>query len=108
MFRSIERRKYDEALRRAGIAAKLESRLRDFARTHGGRYVLYGSLAKGEARYDSDVDLLIDFPEAFEAEAWRLAEALCAEMKIESDIKPMAWCTEPFQRRVLAESRIIA
>ncbi len=49
------------------------------ARRHGGRYLLYGSLARGEARRDSDVDLLVDFPAEFEAEAWRQAEDACAE-----------------------------
>jgi predicted nucleotidyltransferase len=108
MYRSIERRKSDEARRRAEIPAALEARLGDFARRRGGRYVLYGSLARGEARHDSDVDLLVDFPPEFEAEAWRLAEDACAELKIESDIKPLGWCAPAFGARVLASAKIIA
>jgi predicted nucleotidyltransferase len=108
MYRSIDRRKHDEARRLADVPTLLKSRLGEFARTHGGRYVLYGSLARGEARHDSDVDLLVDFPEEFEAEAWRLAEDLCFEMKIKLDIKPLGWCTETFRAKVLPTAKIIA
>jgi predicted nucleotidyltransferase len=108
MFRSIERRTSDEANRRASVPAALEARLGEFARRRGGRYLLFGSLARGEARHDSDVDLLLDFPDEFEADAWRLAEEACASLKIESDIKPLAWCSEAFRERALSEARIIA
>jgi hypothetical protein len=52
--------------------------------------------------------LLVEFPPEFEPEAWRLAEDACAEMKIESDIKPFGWCMEAFRERILLEARIIA
>ncbi|WP_376100065.1 nucleotidyltransferase family protein [Roseomonas sp. CCTCC AB2023176] len=29
----------------------------------GGRYLLFGSAARGEMRHDSDVDILLDFPD---------------------------------------------
>jgi predicted nucleotidyltransferase len=108
MYRSIEQRKHDEARRRAGVPTALEARLCEFARRHEGRYVLYGSLARSEARWDSDVDLLVDFPPEFEAEAWRLAEEACAAMNIESDIKPLAWCTQAFREKALSAAKIIA
>ena len=107
MYRSIESRKRDEARRRAEVPAALEARLGEFARRRGGRYLLYGSLARGQARRDSDVDLLVDFPPEFEAEAWRLAEDACAALKIESDIKPLAWCAKAFRDKVVPGARII-
>jgi predicted nucleotidyltransferase len=107
MYKSIETRKREESLRRNGLADILADRLLSYARKRGGRYVLYGSLARREARYDSDADLLVDFPPKFEGEAWRMAEDLCAELRIEHDIKPIAWCDKSFVERILPRARII-
>src|SRR5271170_6357636 len=101
MYPSIESRKRAEAERRGRVATVLADRLSTFASDHGGRFILYGSLARGEARYDSDVDLLIDFPPAFEGAAWRTAEDLCSRVNIELDIKPVAWSDPGFLAKVL-------
>ncbi|MGN6549902.1 MAG: hypothetical protein ACTHJ3_08430, partial [Pararhizobium sp.] len=66
-----------------------------------------GSLANGRARFDSDVDLLLDFPQESVGEAWRLAEDLCAGLAIELDIKPLAWCDPTFAAKVMVSARII-
>jgi predicted nucleotidyltransferase len=107
MYRSIEQRKADEAARRAGAPDRLRAELEDFARRRGGRYILYGSLARGEARYDSDIDLLVDFPAEHEPEAWSLAERVCAEIGIESDIRPLGWCKKTFLDRALRTTKVI-
>jgi predicted nucleotidyltransferase len=107
MYKSIETRKRDESMRRNGLADILADRLLPYARERGGRYVLYGSLARKQARYDSDADLLVDFPSEFESEAWRMAEELCAELRIEHDIKPIAWCDTSFVGRIMPRARII-
>lgn len=107
MYQTVEMRKHAETRRRASIPGLLSERLADFAREKGGRYILFGSLAEGRARFDSDVDLLLDFPTVSEGEAWRLAESLCAELRIELDIKPLAWCDPKFIRRIARTARII-
>jgi predicted nucleotidyltransferase len=107
LHRSIEQRKSDEAARRAAIPLMLKVRLEDFARRCRGRYLIYGSLARGAARYDSDIDILVDFPPEFEAEAWRRIEKACAEERIESDIVPLAWRHTSFLERALKEVEII-
>jgi predicted nucleotidyltransferase len=107
MYRSIESRKSEEAGRRGQVAAILAARLSSFAVQNRGRYILYGSLARGEARHDSDVDLLIDFPNNSEAEAWRLAEDVCADLNVECDIKPLAWCDPKFVARIWPHARIL-
>jgi predicted nucleotidyltransferase len=107
MYRTIEMRKKAEAARRAGVADILCARLSGFARGKGGRFILYGSLASGRARFDSDVDLLLDFPAKSEGEAWRLAEDVCAELRVDLDIKPLAWCDPDFAARLLPKARII-
>lgn len=107
MYRSIAQRKKDEAERRARGVDAMSRRLESFARDKGGRYLLYGSAARGQIRHDSDVDLLLDFPADWEAEAWRLAEDLSADLGVDADIKPLGWCEGDFAEKVLQEARII-
>ncbi|GJD57710.1 nucleotidyltransferase domain-containing protein [Methylobacterium dankookense] len=108
MIRTLRDRKRDEARRRTEAVAVLSERLRRHAREAGGRYLLYGSAGRGAMRFDSDVDLLVDFPAEAEAAAWRFAEAACAAEGIAADIRPIAWCTEPFRAQILPEARILA
>jgi predicted nucleotidyltransferase len=107
MYKTLEARKRDESDRRNRAADILAERLAPYAQEKGGRYILYGSLARREARFDSDADLLLDFPPQFEGEAWRLAESLCTELGIEDDIKPVSWCDPQFVSRVMPRARII-
>lgn len=107
MYKTIETRKRDESTRRANLVDVLSDRLCRYAKEKGGRFILFGSLARGEARFDSDVDLIIDFPPEWEGEAWRLAEDLCADLKIEADIQPLAWCEPKFVSRIMAEAKVI-
>ena len=75
--------------------------LSDYARAHGGRFLLYGSAARGDLRHDSDIDLLVDFPETAQSAAWAFAEQACWDRGLEPDIRPLAWCSEPFRAHVL-------
>ena len=102
MYRTLDQRKREAAARRAAAPEALRARLEAFAREHQGRYLIYGSLARGEARYDSDIDILLDFPEASQAEAWRRAEEACAALDIDYDIMPLSWARERFLERALA------
>jgi predicted nucleotidyltransferase len=76
--------------------ATLRNRLCEYARAHGGRFLLYGSAARGELRFDSDIDVLIDFPEDRLSAAWRFAEDLCRELDLKADLCPLAWCRDDF------------
>ncbi|MGP9819793.1 nucleotidyltransferase family protein [Salinarimonas sp. NSM] len=96
-------RKAREAGRRAAAVAAVSSRLAAFARANGGRYLLYGSAARGAMRHDSDLDLLVDFPAALHADAWRFAEDACARARLPADIRPLAWCSERFRAHVAAD-----
>ena len=95
----------------AGVAAKvaaldeLRRTLGDRARGLGGRYLLYGSAARGELRWDSDVDLLLDFFGDDTEAAWEFAEDECARLGLEGDIRPIAMCERRFLDHVLPEAR---
>jgi hypothetical protein len=52
------------------------------------------------------IDILVDFPPEFEAEAWRRLEMVCAEERIGSDIKPLAWCNRASLERALRDAGI--
>ena len=49
-----------EAARRREAVTALKVDLAAYARTHGGRFLLFGSAARGTMRYDSDVDILVE------------------------------------------------
>jgi hypothetical protein len=76
-----------------------------YARRHGGRYIVHESSARNALRHDSDLDLLVDFPEAALADAWRFAEAACGRRDVPFDIMPLSWCSEGFLRRIASTAR---
>ena len=106
-YRTIDQRKRDEAGRRDLAVHVLSERLRQYAWSKGGRFLLYGSTARGETRFDSDIDLLLDFPADLEVDAWRFAEEVCAAYGMEADIKPLAWCTPQFAAQVPMQAVVL-
>lgn len=81
-------------------------RLRTYAREAGGRFIVFGSSAAGRMRYDSDLDVLIDFEPGRTAEAWTFAEGLCAEHGLEPDFKDVATTSPGFVEKA-ARSGIV-
>lgn len=65
----------------------LKSRLRDYASTHGGRYLLFGSAARGTMWAGSDVDLIACFDRDTQQAAIRFAELQCADLNLPLDIR---------------------
>ena len=100
-------RKAREAARRADAVEAVAARLASYARSQGGRYLIYGSAAGGAMRFDSDLDILVDFPPALHAEAWRFAEEACAAERLPADIRPLEWCSERFVAHVSREWRVV-
>ena len=54
---------------RASAVRAISEHLHQYARSKGGRFPLSGSTARGETGFDSDIDLLLDFPAHLEADA---------------------------------------
>lgn len=99
-YPTLAERKAAEIARRREAVRALRERLSAHARARGGRYLLYGSAARDALRYDSDVDLLVDFPEALQSDAWRFAEEAAEALGVPADIRPLAWCSERFLAHV--------
>jgi predicted nucleotidyltransferase len=105
---TLKERKATEEERLRGGVAELRDALAAYAREHDGRYLLFGSAARGEMRYDSDVDILVDFPPDALDEAWNFAERACWNRKLEPDIIPFAWCKGRFRDRVTRDLQVVA
>ena len=48
-----------------------------YACSQGGRFILFGSAARGTPHDESDVDILVDFPGSSSTPACAFAEARC-------------------------------
>ena len=96
--RRVERRKS------AVAAARVE--LLNHAREHGGRYVLFGSVARGEDRPDSDVDVMVDFP-GREAAAGNDAEIICARNGLKPDVWLKRYVGDELMARIRREGVVL-
>ncbi len=104
--RTLAERRAAEAAAKVAAVHELRRTLGERAQEIGGRYVLYGSAARGELRWNSDVDLLLDFPDGdATTAAWGFAEDECARLGLDYDIRPLAWCEPRFLDHVLPGAR---
>lgn len=101
---TLAERKAAEATRRQHAVAELRRALDAYARAHGGRFLLFGSAARGQMRYDSDVDILVEFPPDQQAAAWNFAERACWDRRLSPDLTTPDWCTEDFLALVRPET----
>lgn len=80
-----ERKSTKLAALNAAVAAVREA-LSAYGRERSGRFIVFGSLARGEARFNSDLDLMIDFPSDGERAALAFAEEVCIRHGISPDL----------------------
>jgi hypothetical protein len=107
-FVTLTEHKKAEAARRQAAVEDLRAALTDYARAHGGRFLLFGSAARGAMRYHSDVDILVDFAGEALDDAWVFAERACWDRKLEPDIIPYRWCREKFLSRIAPDLKVLA
>ncbi len=93
---TVSERKAAERARRMAAVAALRARLAAYAAAQGGRFLLYGSAARGTMRHDSDVDVLVDFPPEAKAAAWEFVEDLGRELRVPVDVNYADWCSAGF------------
>ena len=87
--------------------ARLRAELAAYGEAHGGRFLIYGSVVTGRLHYDSDVDLLVDFPATAVSDAVDFVEEACARLKLKADVQPKAWCKEAFLSRIMPQTQAI-
>jgi hypothetical protein len=104
---TLPERKAAEAARRQRAVAELRRALDAYARAHGGRFLLFGSAASGDMRFDSDVDILVEFPPDRQVAAWNFAERACWDRRLTPDIMASSWCTEDFLALVRPEAEVL-
>lgn len=100
------------ARRLADVEAELDAAIRDrrepllrrldaASRGRPWTYVLFGSLARGDARRHSDADILIRLAAPLDAagrrQAWRAAEDACLDLGLRPDI----WFEDEVKRAIL-------
>ena len=106
---AIAERKAAEATRRQRAVAELRCVLDAYARAHGGRFLLFGSAARGQMRYDSDVDILVEFPPDQHAAAWNFAERQPAGTGASGPRRreASAWCRDDFLALVRPKAEVL-
>lgn len=97
-----------EAARRQQAVAALKPALTAYARAHNGRFWLYGSAARGDMRYHSDVDILVDFAPDQDAGAWEFAERACFDRRLTPDLTRRVWCRQAFLDHIMADAELQA
>lgn len=105
---TLSARKAAEAARRKRGADAAVGELARYARAHGGRFIVFGSFVTDSMRFDSDLDLLVDFPEDRSGEAWRFAEAVCARLGVPVDLHDAGTTKPAFVARVLARGLVLS
>jgi predicted nucleotidyltransferase len=87
--------------------AILRRELVDYARRHGGRFIVYGSAASGRFHFESDIDILVDFDDESLGPALDFVERECARLRLTADVQPKSWCTAEFVQRIAPNSLVL-
>ncbi len=93
---TLPERKRRAAVSRDAAAKRIMDRLSSYAARYSGRFLVFGSAARGDMRHDSDIDILVDFPPDQELDAVMFAEKACSGESLPCDVLPFATRTPEF------------
>ena len=99
-FLTVSQRKSHDCARRRDAAGAIMAELASYAEAKGGRFLIFGSVAKGRMTNQSDIDVLIDFPPETEPEAWQFVEQACRRHGLSGDIYSVSTTKHEFIDRV--------
>jgi predicted nucleotidyltransferase len=104
---TLEERKRARAEEIRASFACLRDELTEYGRSHGGRFWVYGSATTDRLRFDSDIDILVDFDAASTAAALDFVEGACARLRLKFDVQPKKWCSAAFISRIAPTALIL-
>ena len=85
---------------RVAAARDVMAEAREFEATGVGRFYLFGSAATDLRKYDSDFDIVVDFPLALEMEAAEFVEQACLRRQLPCDVLLKSRASERFLNRI--------
>jgi predicted nucleotidyltransferase len=97
---TIAERKARETARRRAAADLVMSEMRAFGTEHGGRFLIFGSAAEDRMKFDSDLDVVVDFPAERELEAYDFVEDACRRQDLPADIHLKSTSSSGFLDRI--------
>jgi predicted nucleotidyltransferase len=101
---TVAERKDREAARRRAAADAVMSDLRAFGAARGGRFLVFGSAAKDRMDFDSDLDVVIDFPIDDEIEAIDFVESTCRKRDLPADVHIKSRSSDRFIEAIRKEA----
>lgn len=97
---TVAERKSRETARRRAAADLIMSEMRTFGAARGGRFLIFGSAAEGRMKFDSDLDVVVDFPADMESEAIEFVEDACRKQDLPADIHLKSRSSGRFLNRI--------
>lgn len=96
VWQTLSEIKLAEVARISAGLVVLKKELLLYAKAHTGSFLIFGSAARGDYRYNSDVDILVDFSGDEESDAWHFAEDCCHRLGLKPDVRPKSLCEQRF------------
>jgi predicted nucleotidyltransferase len=97
---TVPERKAREAARRRTAASVVMAELKTYAVEHGGRFLVFGSVAEDRMSFQSDFDVVVDFPADRENDAIDFVEDLCRAQDLPADVHPKSLASDRFLARI--------
>ena len=97
---TVAERKSRETARRRAAVDLVMSEMRTFGAARGGRFLIFGSAAEDRMKFDSDLDVVVDFPADMESEAVEFVEDACRKQGLPADIHLKSRSSSRFLDRI--------
>jgi predicted nucleotidyltransferase len=97
---TVPQRKARETARRRAAADRAIAELKAFAAGDGGRFMVSGSVAENRMSFDSDFDVVVDFPLERENAAVEFVEDLCRRLNLPADVHLKSLASARFLARI--------
>jgi predicted nucleotidyltransferase len=104
---TVSERKARRAALVRSAAARVMDELGSYAAAHGGRFLVFGSVATGKVKFDSDFDVVVDFPDGLETPAIGFVEDACAANSLPCDVLSKTTSSEAFLARIMPHAVIL-